>query len=672
MSSKIGSRLFIKVSHLDQKRAPEANSFEAILERKVSRVKIKLSPDESLRLLMECINRGKVEVNKVRNQPIVAVLGNSGCGKSTLINYLFGCQMGLEGEKIVVLSKAQGGPKDDVVAIRHVPHPSFMPYILVDNPILCDSPGFFNNQGFEVNIARMVNLKQTFAAAGSLKVVLLVNYHTLLSDRSRGLTDMVKVLTTLFGSTESFLQFKNSFLFGVTQIPPTKVLNRDELCAYIRDTNGLGTLEKRVFEAFAERAFIYDPLNRIEGGWKREVIIQNIEALQPIPQGKCPFKTALSPEDEKELREFCETSKRKIQDIFEREDLAKEDFTQAAQLQEAMSQLKSLEYPLINELLKENQKIIIQYFKELIREFTNHCSEETLQGFKQAQVYLKRILDHLHNFDDQIKNSVHKFLESSSPSASSNTGRLVHAHMIQQTKMDQKLQDLFFAAQLEVRKLGDRLSSSLKEFSDQVKGLNQSLTLLTKKLAEELKQKQLTAQRLQQVTILFRLAHTTLELAHQSSLQYLALEQKAVDGGFKSFKGTIELVLYARNLEIEYIRQQLSILDAQNDHEWELTLLLHSQKVKEETLKFDQLLHIQEQKQKELLFQEDQEIEKLKLAFTELKGENQLVYEQQKMYLQQQGRICHLELQGLKESHKMDLETRSLIADFLLNLKHEK
>ena len=63
-----------------------------------------------------------------------------------------------------------------------------------------DCPGFLDNRGFEINVANVVNVKQTIAAAESVVVVVIINYHSLLADRGKGVRDLVNILCGLFGA----------------------------------------------------------------------------------------------------------------------------------------------------------------------------------------------------------------------------------------------------------------------------------------------------------------------------------------------------------------------------------------------------------------------------------------------------------------------------------------
>lgn len=76
----------------------------------------------------------------------------------------------------------------------------------------CDRPGFLDNRGAEINIANAVNIKTALIQATSVKVIILINYYTLRADRGRGLSDMIKICSNLFGHSDNIEQHKDSIL----------------------------------------------------------------------------------------------------------------------------------------------------------------------------------------------------------------------------------------------------------------------------------------------------------------------------------------------------------------------------------------------------------------------------------------------------------------------------
>ena len=81
-----------------------------------------------------------------------------------------------------------------------------------------DCPGFLDNRGAEINIANAVNIKFALHMTASVKIIILINYHSLEADRGRGQRELVAILRDLFGSTENIKRCAPSILLGVSQV----------------------------------------------------------------------------------------------------------------------------------------------------------------------------------------------------------------------------------------------------------------------------------------------------------------------------------------------------------------------------------------------------------------------------------------------------------------------
>jgi predicted GTPase len=131
-----------------------------------------LTPDDSIKLLTQCVQYGKRETKKAEGKNMIIFIGNTGAGKSTTVNYLYGCTMitkspaelGLKGlEDIVVVQPvSSGGKRNEVMAIGHTKRSTtFIPSIETDEDndlTYCDCPGFLDNRGnYITNIIAEIN-----------------------------------------------------------------------------------------------------------------------------------------------------------------------------------------------------------------------------------------------------------------------------------------------------------------------------------------------------------------------------------------------------------------------------------------------------------------------------------------------------------------------------------
>jgi len=82
-----------------------------------------------------------------------------------------------------------------------------------------DCPGFFDNRSAEINIANAINIKATAVRARGLVVVVLLNYFSLLTDKARGLNEIIETLFGIFGGPQQLTTHLGSVLLGVSHAP---------------------------------------------------------------------------------------------------------------------------------------------------------------------------------------------------------------------------------------------------------------------------------------------------------------------------------------------------------------------------------------------------------------------------------------------------------------------
>ena len=138
---------------------------------------------------------------------------------------------------------------------------------------------------------------------------MLISYHSLLADKVRGLTDMIKICCELFGSVDNLAKYKDSILLGVTQVPKKcedeDLEPLDHLKEFIADREWKDPLQKSALAVLSRRVFIYDPLDspnlQYSGAWTREEILSRIGSLKAMENPSQIFRTILTPQDESGL-----------------------------------------------------------------------------------------------------------------------------------------------------------------------------------------------------------------------------------------------------------------------------------------------------------------------------------------------------------------------------------
>ncbi len=379
---------------------PPPATYEALVERKLANPTLSLTLEESIHVLTHCIQHGKAQAQKAQGKDLIILIGNTGAGKSTLANRLSGCtlevkkpkELGLKGLTPVIVVKpcSQGGTLDEVMPIGHSNQSkTFMPQVETDRTgnTYCDCPGFLDNRGSEINIANAVNIKNTLAAAKSVKAIILINYHSLLADRARGLREMFQITCDLFGSPDRLVQHKASLLIGITNVPLDQDL--ETLQEFVGDS------KLPIMQELSERLFIYDPLDRpLEGAKTREQLLETLSTLPPIEQPRNIFNTVLTDQDTKTLIDISEQISQRIQTS-----LQKSDYSQAAHHLSQLQELSIIDHVTIERLLSATLLLIEREFREKISQLKSHCQ---FQHFTQAEGLLNHLKENLTHFPLQL------------------------------------------------------------------------------------------------------------------------------------------------------------------------------------------------------------------------------------------------------------------------------
>jgi len=387
-------------TNFDPTIPPEVAS--PLLAQKLRNPHQELSIDESIQLLTTCVKYGNERAQNLQGKEGVIVIGNTGAGKSTMVNYLAGCTMELKSPKelgfkgikkiVTVRSRASGGSFDEIMPIGHTKESkTFMPQIETDPDqrfTYCDCPGFLDNRGAEINIANAVNVRTAITRSQSVKVVILINYHSLMADRGRGLSDMLKICSNLFGHADNLELYKESLLLGISQAPLDMEL--DSLKEWIvEDTPPM-------MQSLAERIFIFDPLERpLEGGWDRDACLSHLETLAPIENPSAIFKTVLTDSDERKLLEITEQMGEQIQSY-----LQEKNFASAASRLRHLQNLSVIEHITVERLLNQNVYQIGRFFQKTVDDFKTHCNFE---HFSSAETLMQELQTALEHFEDDLE-----------------------------------------------------------------------------------------------------------------------------------------------------------------------------------------------------------------------------------------------------------------------------
>ena len=208
---------------LDQYRTPD---LLPITVEKLDNPGRVLTLEESITVISNCLDIGEERAKAASGKEIIIFLGNTGAGKSTTVNYLAGCKLekikkaaiGIKGSGVIVRVKADSAIPEMMPIGHEKTSKTFLPDIQSDSTFTyCDCPGFLDTRGSEINIANAVNIRTAIQQAKGLKVLTLINYHSLQAEKGRGLQETQKILTGLFGNEERLEANIASVILGVTQ-----------------------------------------------------------------------------------------------------------------------------------------------------------------------------------------------------------------------------------------------------------------------------------------------------------------------------------------------------------------------------------------------------------------------------------------------------------------------
>ena len=136
-----------------------------------------------------------------------------------------------------------------------------------------DCPGFLDNRGFEINVANAVNVKQTISGAASVIVVVIINYHSLLADRGKGVKDLFHILSGLFGTMAHVKANAPSLLLAISKAPVVhpesgRLLTAEDHRRRLLEPTGLDAAARELMSALNEsHVILYHLLERGDASW---------------------------------------------------------------------------------------------------------------------------------------------------------------------------------------------------------------------------------------------------------------------------------------------------------------------------------------------------------------------------------------------------------------------
>ncbi|CAF1996377.1 unnamed protein product [Rotaria magnacalcarata] len=193
--------------------------------------------------------------NLIKDKKIIFFLGNTGSGKSTTIHFLSD------------LKRIETAPFAKSITRCITPVTVYFKDIGAygqDSIILCDSPGFGDTNGPEVDIANGIAIVRAIRVCESVKPVLLISY-TSIGDRYEGLKDLTYTLARLIQNTKDQIKV---FSYIFTKYPKNEketihasleTINNTLSDQERSDTNFMDIL-RDMFEKTKKNACVLDPI----------------------------------------------------------------------------------------------------------------------------------------------------------------------------------------------------------------------------------------------------------------------------------------------------------------------------------------------------------------------------------------------------------------------------
>ncbi|ETO33243.1 hypothetical protein RFI_03864 [Reticulomyxa filosa] len=197
-------------------------------DNEVKRQKVKEYFD--INLMLELVDEAEKAAIQIKDQNVILLLGGTGAGKSTCIHFLAGSVMQ---EKLVdgkphiapvqVKNKALHRVSTSSKAASETRYITAVPIDLKEmgilgakgNVILCDTPGFEDTNGPEVDVANGIGIIRALQQCKSVKPVVLISY-VALGHRMSCVKELARTLVGIIPSIENHI---SAFSYVFTKLP---------------------------------------------------------------------------------------------------------------------------------------------------------------------------------------------------------------------------------------------------------------------------------------------------------------------------------------------------------------------------------------------------------------------------------------------------------------------
>jgi len=211
------------------------------LSEELSRVLKQLRPLD-IHEIQRLVNEAEICAEMIKDENVVLFLGDTGAGKSTHIHFLAGSTMvqtRIKGLNHIMpteiknpaLKKVSTSPfaKSETRFISAVPIKiSELDGVNDERFVLCDTPGFEDTSGAEVDIANGYSIVKAVKGCKSVRIVLLISYKSM-GDKLTGVKNLAHILVQMVSGLKSHMK---AFSYYFSKFPEQ---DRSTINAMLKD-----------------------------------------------------------------------------------------------------------------------------------------------------------------------------------------------------------------------------------------------------------------------------------------------------------------------------------------------------------------------------------------------------------------------------------------------------
>ncbi len=355
-----------------------------LLRERSSSVRFKTDPFDIATMVL-LIRKAEEAVAKIAGKNIILLLGATGVGKSTTIHFLAGSKMakqkmhGLDHiGPLEITNEALAKVKTDPRACSTTRYITAVPVSYTDplrkqqQIVLCDTPGFEDTSGPEVDVANSVGIIKAVRTCRSVKPVILISSRSM-GDRMQGVKALAHVLANMVDIQDQVSSFSYIFTkFSATEAQDIHArLNSayEEMSADERLEESFRMLLEDMVQKTKEKVVLLDPLQHNP--------IELLETLRKRPSIRHPAEAF-----------WISFPERATSALQEQVYLHRDEILEA---------IKQKKYNLVLQKMDELKILMNELDSEAIEEIYHRCVQSLVTDFQEIRLketeLMKRCLE---------------------------------------------------------------------------------------------------------------------------------------------------------------------------------------------------------------------------------------------------------------------------------------